>query len=524
MRSVLSLLAVALVTAASVPAAAAVTRDGWDQQEVNAMSLHAVELLETGEARGAAGDLAEAAALFKEAELAAPMSTLLRRRECEALTALGRRAEAIDACTRATEDKQTGTNLRALVRSLLDGPTAPGTIQLFQALSIMGLERYRSPGGVTPAAISCDIAATIGDGAMLQHCADELGRIAPDDVEARRASTLLASRCPPWRFWTGWLAIVAVVLLTIADTIRRSASGRHGRKAAAALAAVGVILLAVQGSALAEGPPEAPHGALSNPRGALSKWKIDDEQPDRDIPDEKARNADPLEFGYWLQDLALKGEQASARGDHAAAVKFYVTMAKAVPDSAVSYVKACEEYEALGDITNAIDTCGGALTQDGVKVGDYTHFVHLVLSRPGPLGDKQAAAVTNVIKHMKENPDARNAADDLECEVGVRTSNVVQLRECTAALAARAPDDPKTVTYEWALAIQEGRFDQARKLIERAGSLGVPIDAMKQTTVSSEKRYWLRLLVALVGLAMLVGGGSVVARALTRRTLTPKPG
>lgn len=359
---------------------------------------------------------------------------------------------------------------------------------------------------------------------MLQHCADELGRIAPDDVEARRASTLLASRCPPWRFWTGWLAIVAVVLLTIADTIRRSASGRHGRKAAAALAAVGVILLAVQGSALAEGPPEAPHGALSNPRGALSKWKIDDEQPDRDIPDEKARNADPLEFGYWLQDLALKGEQASARGDHAAAVKFYVTMAKAVPDSAVSYVKACEEYEALGDITNAIDTCGGALTQDGVKVGDYTHFVHLVLSRPGPLGDKQAAAVTNVIKHMKENPDARNAADDLECEVGVRTSNVVQLRECTAALAARAPDDPKTVTYEWALAIQEGRFDQARKLIERAGSLGVPIDAMKQTTVSSEKRYWLRLLVALVGLAMLVGGGSVVARALTRRTLTPKPG
>jgi tetratricopeptide (TPR) repeat protein len=520
MRSILSFSAVALVTAASVPAAATIARDGWDQQEVNAMSPHAVELLETGEAHGAAGDLGGAAALFKEAEIAAPMSTLLRRRECEALTALGRRAEAIDACTRATEDKQTGTNLRALVRSLLDGPTAPGTVQLFQALSIMGLERYRSPGGVTPAAISCDIAATIGDGAMLQHCADELGRIAPDDVEARRASTLLASRCPAWRFWTGWLAIAAVVLLTIADAIRRTASGRHGRKAAAALAAVGIVLLATPGNALADGEPEVPHGAA---HGALSKWKIDDDHPERDIPDEKARNAEPLEFGYWLQDLALKGERAKQRGDHAAAVKFYVAMAKAVPDSAVSYVKACEEYEALGDITNAIDACGGALTQEGVKVGDYTHFVHLVLSRPGPLGDKQVAAVTNVIQHMKENPDARSAADDLECEVGVRTSNVAQLRECTAALAARAPDDPKTVTYEWALAIQEGRFDQARRLIERAGSLGVPIDAMKQTTISSEKRYWLRLLVALVGLAMLVGGGSAVARAFMRRTLAPKP-
>ena len=73
---------------------------------------------------------------------------------------------------------------------------------------------------------------------------------------------------------------------------------------------------------------------------------------------------------------------------------------------------------------------------------------------------------------MKEDPAGREAVTDLECQVGARTSNVLQLQGCTRALSARAPNDAKTLTYLWALAVAEGRFEDGRKLAERAKGAG----------------------------------------------------
>ncbi len=256
--------------------------------------------------------------------------------------------------------------------------------------------------------------------------------------------------------------------------------------------------------------------------GWLSKWPVDDEHPENAIPSEKDRDADPLEFGYWLQDLALKAERAEKRNDHAAALRFYSAMAKAVPDRAIAFSKMCGESEALGDIQTAINSCGDALLREGVRLGDYERFVRLVVSKPGKLSDKEIAALGQVIEHMKEDTEGRGAVDRNECEIGVRTSNLVQLRECTSALVASAPNDPKTITYQWALAVQEGKFDDADKLVVRASTLGVHVEAMRRTTAEGEKRRRLILFVICAS-TLLVAAALFAGRAALRRRLIPDP-
>ncbi len=495
-------------------ASAAIARDSWDQAEMDSMKRrnpHAADLLEKGEALGFTGDMEAAYALFRQTQAELPHAALPRRRECEALVVLGRRNDAIDACSQALAGRHTNPNIRALVRAFVDGPTAPTVAQINLALSITSTENHNSPGAPTPTAMACDIAESIGDGLMLQACAEKLERLAPSDPQTRRIVSLIDSRCPPWRFWAGWLSIATAVAVTVAHAVLRRLTHGSGRRAAAALGVL--IFCAISGTARAD---ELPRG------GWLSRWPIDDAHPENSIPDEKTRNSDPLQFGYWLQDLALKAERATKAGDHAAAVRYYKALAQTVPDRAVSYAKLCEEYEALGDHDHAVNSCGEALLRDGAKVRDYTRFVQLTLAKPGPLSQKETAALKQVIRHMQEDPEGREASAELECEVGTRTSNVAELRECTAALSARAPDDRKTLTYQWALAMQEGQFEVANKLLDRARSVGLSVDLMKQATLATEKRHRLRMVLVFVAIALFLGGAGIAGRALLRRRLTPK--
>lgn len=486
---------------------------------MRAAKPQATELLEQGEALAAAGDFAQADALFLQAEREYPIGSLLLRRDCEAKTALGQRNDAIQACSRAIEWARTDPNVRALVRALVDGPTPPTTAELMTALLVTAGAHDRSPGGLTAVAASCDIAERIGDGAMLQRCAEELERIAPNDPATRRAASLLAARCPPWRFWSGWLAIAVAIAATLGDALRRLARRRPTRSGVAVAAMLAVALCARSGIAADE---------ESIPKhGWLSKWSVNDDDPADHIPSEKDRNAEPLQFGYWLQDLTWKAQHASRKGDHAAAARYYGALADAVPDRAIGFTLACQEYETLGDLDHAINACGQALVRDGVLVKDYAHFVHLVIAKPGSLGRKETDKLTEVLTHMREDPTSRDFVDDLECEVGVRTSNVAQLRECTAGLAALAPENSRVLSYEWNLAIQEGHFALAKGLIERASAAGMPPEdtaRMQEVTATSEKWHWVRVALVGLALALLLGSAGIAAITVRRRRAAPASG
>ncbi len=482
---------------------------------MRAANPHAVQLLEQGEALAAAGDFAQADAIFLRARSEYPAGSLLARRDCEAKTALGRRYDAIQACSRAVEAARSDLNARALVHALVDGPSPPNVSDLFAALLVAAREHSLSPDRPTAAATTCDIAERIGDEGMLQKCAEELERIAPKDPATSRAVSLLAFRCPPWRFWGGWLAILAAVVATLGDAVRRLVRRRSMRASIAVVAMLSALFsLSAPRAAAADEEPSKPE------HGWLSKWSIDDDNPSANIPSEKDRNADPLQFGYWLQDLTWKAEHASKKGNHAAAAKYFGALADAVPDRAIGFTMACREYEAIGDLDHAINACGQGLLRDGVLVKDYAHFIDLVLAKPGKLGKKETDKLAEVLAHMKEDPVGRGFADDLECQVGVRTSNVAQLRECTAALVAAAPENPRVLSYQWNLAVEEGKFTLAKELIARAGAAGLAPDTvlrMQKITSTTERWHWFRVGLVVLALALLAGGSGAAMRALRRR-------
>src|SRR4051812_45708366 len=75
-------------------------------------------------------------------------------------------------------------------------------------------------------------------------------------------------------------------------------------------------------------------------RGDLSAiGAIDEEHPERSVPTPEQALKNPLEMGYLVMDLVARAEAASQRGDHAAAVRYYAAIAKAVPERSVSYTK-----------------------------------------------------------------------------------------------------------------------------------------------------------------------------------------
>ena len=516
--------AVALVTWLAGAAEAGLVRDAPDAArvaEIRANYPQAAELFEKGEALAARGSLEDAVHAFREGDAKDPVDgSLFLRRECQVLTALGRHDEAKATCWNALQEQRTPQTIAATARALVTGPTAPTFDEVHQALGLLLFERNKSlfeqPRLV---AAMCDVAQSIGDGVMLRHCTEELERYAPDYPATRLARAALDAPCPPWRFGLGWLAIVAASVATLADAVRRFGRRRSlGLSSAGALAtAILVSFLTVSGTARADLPP-APPGAL------LSDWVVDDKDPESHVPTQAQMNADPLQAGYWLQDLILKAELATKHGDHQAAVKYYRAMYKAVPDKALSLTRLCSEYEALDDLNAAINTCGMALMLDGVTINDYAHFVRLLMRKPGPLGPKDAAAATNVINHLKDTDSGKDAGYQLECELGVRIADAAKLKDCTTWMAATAPSDPKTISYEWALAMQESRFGRARELLAQAKAAGAKDDVLKNMQVAvdagnRQQRKWVGL--ALLGSLVLAFGLFYGFVTLSRRRHVP---
>jgi len=473
------------IGAFAAPAMAWGVPDVQEEVAMRAENPAAADLIDKGSALAAAGSMKEAAALFRQAELAATRDPLALPwlRDCEASIALGDRQQAIAACGTAVQTKHNPVTIRALVSALVDGgpPTAP---QLFQALAITERERRVTPWLPTAPAATCDIAMSIGDGIMLQRCTEDLVRIAPDDPMTHRALQRLALACPPWRFWTGWLAIVAVVAATIFDALARRFRLRP-RRGAAFAAMAGVVLLATAGPARAEDqiPPGVDKETFEKAEKEvearhLSKFMVDEKDPEAHVPNEEDRNRDPIEFGYWLQDAVAKGKLASRRGDHVAATRYFAALTRAVPDRATAFGLLCSEYDTMGETDKAIRACGEAIMRDGSVVNDYVHFVHLVIGKPGDLSTKEVLALDNVLTHMKGDPAAHDVVDSLECEVGVRTSNVAKLRECTTALARRSPEGADTISYEWALALATGSYGEATSILGRAKAAGISEDSI----------------------------------------------
>lgn len=262
-----------------------------------------------------------------------------------------------------------------------------------------------------------------------------------------------------------------------------------------------------------------------------SEFQIDHANPEVAIPSVKMRNAKPIEFGYFLQDLVSYAQAAARAGDHASEARYYRAFTKAVPDSRTGFARLCQALDAAHQGDAAIAACKQALGLSGATVEDSVRFVHLLLAKPAPLTSGELDDANAVIANLRGSAETRVAGSHLQCELGIHLESIPLLTECTAALRAIAPSDPKTVTFEWALAVRQGDAGRARELVARAKAAGLTPDGvarLERATTELERSWsWRRKLVdwrVLLGtsvVAILCLG--LFSRARRRRSTTAKP-
>jgi hypothetical protein len=223
-----------------------------------------------------------------------------------------------------------------------------------------------------------------------------------------------------------------------------------------------------------------------------SRFTIDDQDPERLIPSVAERNEAPLDFGYFLMNLSERADEASKRGDHEKAARYYRAVAKAVPENSVGFSKACAEYEAAGLIAEGVSSCAEALTRQGVKLTDYQRYVRLVLAKPGTLAANAVSDLDAVVEHLEASPETRLAGATAACAVALRLDDAARLARCASILRQGAPDDAQTIAYEWALAVKQDDQSAMERLVERARHSNMSKAAVKRLEDATREETSLR--------------------------------
>jgi hypothetical protein len=479
--------------------------------------------VQRGETAGGAGNLREAAEAFARARAAAPGNVVPVRAACEvALLREENREPKVSSrepCHTVFLRGGLAEDLRNEVASLLSPTAHPSLDDLVLAALTADAAARKAPDQPWGHVAKCDLARRLGSADVMEACLEDLRRVAPRDPVTKRALALATARTP-FAIWALRCLILLGVLATAAHALanRQRATCRRGQMAAKSIAlalflVVATLLSVGAGIARAEPTPG---------KHELSDFKIDDGNPEASVPSADLQNRQPLEFGYFLQDLTARADAAVKKGDHVTAVRYFRALTKATPTSFAPR-RLCEELELLGDLSSAVIACRTAISRQGATVGDFVHFVRVVLAQSGPLPEVERKELNRELDHLAVQAQLGTVVPALRCEVALRFRDTPALEACTTELAKTAPNDPKTVSFLWALAMERNDNTAARQLIDRAKGLGMAQDGvarMEKATNDKSRQRMGRFLMWVIS-AVLLG---LAARAglrwlATRRRL-----
>jgi hypothetical protein len=400
-------------------------------------------------------------------------------------------------------------DMRNEVAALMSPAAHPGLDELGVALMLVEAAMNKAADQPWGHLARCDVARRLGHAAALETCLTDLKTMARKHPVSQQAIASTRFPASPG-VWAGRIALLLLFVGTLAHALRG-----WRRRAVVALA---LALLATPARAT-----PAPTVPTLN-RGQLSELDIDDDNPERSVPSVEVQNRKPLQFGYFLQDLGGKAEAARKRGDHAAAARYFRALTAAAPESAYGPRQLCLATEAAGDLPGAIIACRTAITREGATVGDYERFVAVALARKEALAPLERKELEAVIGHV-ESESPGTIPNRLRCELGLRVADQKVLEACTGVLAKLAPDDPRTVSYQWALALMVRDKAKAVALIDRARTLGMAPDGvarMQQATKEMRNGEYVRL--AVVGMTGIFAALALIAfRSWTARRRIARP-
>jgi hypothetical protein len=323
----------------------------------------------------------------------------------------------------------------------------------------------------------CDIARRLGNADLMEACLADLERVAPADPVTNRAMGY-AREGASWVVWFFRAVLLLGLLGTLAHASwRRRKPARPAVAAAGQLsrAALGILVLLATAAGVARAEPVA-----ERKQGDLSSFPVDDADPVGHLPTAEALGKDPIQLGYFIQDLIARAEKAGTKGDHLAEARFYQALTIIAPNEAYAPRKTCEAYEAAGDLGNAILACRTVLGRPRTNVNDSVHFVDLVLGTKGLLPAVERRELDEVIDHLAKESKVGAVPSILHCQVALRFNDFATLESCANDLAVKAPKDPRTISLQWALALEKHDRSDALALIDRARTVGMNSEGIAQ--------------------------------------------
>ena len=240
---------------------------------------------------------------------------------------------------------------------------------------------------------------------------------------------------------------------------------------------------------------------VRGPAISSSLFSINEDDPVKSIPTPEERDKNPLEFGYYLQDMILRGEDALHAKQWDRVAKYYEALARAVPDRAISFSRLCRAYAELGKDRHRSCQSRAAMELGGAMVIDHIRFVNLTLSKakltPADFTNMDRSLV-HLREHLAQHPPKAAAKPLLPTEVpakdkqeelpvnmplevevlawhlGVRAEDAGRLSTCLTALQSVHAPESVIVPFEWSAAILTKDPSKASAVLARAKSAGLP--------------------------------------------------
>ena len=285
--------------------------------------------------------------------------------------------------------------------------------------------------------------------------------------------------------------------------------------------------------------------------GDISKFPVNDDNPSASIPSPEERNASPMQFGYFLQDLYTKGELAFEKKDWATSVKYFEAIAKVITDRARTFSKLCEAYQHLDKVALARANCARAIVLAGSTWIDHRRFVELSLAAPS-LTPGDIADVDASILHVRQQfaalpaeegrPLERKEADrsaasralfmrefaGLACRFALRLRDANRLDRCVDELEKQKAEPATILTFEWTKAVVVRDRSRSLALIDQAKELKLPATTLAAMVREHDDTFGFLALLkrnkVVLGVAlalMIIVGGALVWARRWRRSAPP---
>lgn len=509
--------------------------DFEDLAELRALGSGLDQRLLQADRAFARGDYAAAAATHSEVagasgrRIAYPL-----RRWCQALTELGRSSEAQPVCrdllaVHIPNAADFAVATAALVRG--SGPLPAST--LAQARQFVARAEGMDPDSLWALSARCEVAVRVADASTLEQCWSGLARIAPEHRFTRRFAlerTAAARWARPLRIA---FAMAMLLALLAAAVHKLRASVRLRRSGATAAGA------AVAFAALLYGAPASAEGGTSSTLEEMGFGIVEDPAASASTcsgpPSPEAARGEH-EVAMFKEEMKVLDKVMSQiktaedlilnKGDWPTAINLYVDVIKISPNFVKGWRRLCEGYAYVGRPIDGAHACRQIFAAKQANAWDHSMLVHHLLT--GPDGSKSAvrAEVKQLVAEAITMAPKERWGYDAQCELAQLTNDFSSLKSCSQQLQQLAPDDRRSVSLAFVVALREQRFGEAQALIDRARGKGLDEAVLRdmQRTLDRQGPLWRRMktqwplgLGAGLGAALLVLAPSWIGRMRKRQ-------